>query len=208
MDEEISFEDLNLKPVNFFAFEMNCYEVKEFGHLSSKHLLPDLSELNHETTFADVSLGWNRQGIVAQVKVNHPYVASYSPKTGSGDGIEIFLDTRDLKSAGFNTRFCHHFLFTPEGGIELTHFRTEDAHDHCNPAFLVVKAELKKSYYILNIFIPSQCLYGYDPDQFSRMGFAYRINSKVEEPQHFCVNSNEYQIDQNPSLWSSLILIS
>lgn len=59
----------------------------------------------------------------------------------------------------------------------------------------------------MKIFIPSQCLYGYDPKQFDRLGFTYRINRAGGQPQHFSVISQEYQIDQQPSLWGSIKLV-
>jgi len=31
-----------------------------------------------------------------------------------GDSIELFIDTRDSKKAGFITKFCHHFIFFPD----------------------------------------------------------------------------------------------
>jgi hypothetical protein len=50
-------------------------------------------------------------------------------------------------------------------------------------------------------------LYGYDPKQFDRVGFTYRINRHGGNPQHFAVVSKDYQIDQQPSLWGSIKLI-
>jgi hypothetical protein len=58
----------------------------------------------------------------------------------------------------------------------------------------------------MKIFIPSQALYGYDVKQFDRLGFTYRINRTGGKPQHFSVNSQDYQIEQQPSLWSSISL--
>ena len=122
------------------------------------------------------------------------------------------IDTRDLKSAGFNTRFCHHFYFLAQAvegqqAGEITHFRTEDRHPLCDSQALECQIKSSSKDYILQIFIPSQCLYGYDPKQFDRLGFTYRINRVGGHPQHFTVVSEEYQIDQQPSLWGSLRLV-
>jgi hypothetical protein len=130
-----------------------------------------------------------------------------------GDSLELFFDTRDMKTTGFNTRFCHHFYFLAaevEGHIagEMTKFRTEDTHELCDPAELKVIPLLKKTGYTLQIFIPAHCLFGYDPDQFDRLGFAYRVNRAQGPAQHFCVVSEDYQIEQHASLWSSLKLIT
>lgn len=206
-----------LSPVNFFQIQAECYRVdKGFpglqGALLRKHMLPDMSALCADYPFAQVALGWNVEGIEAHVQVNQPCQRSSFPDVTRGDSVELFFDTRDVKTASFNTRFCHHFYFLPEAieghlAGEITRFRTEDVHELCDPNELRVKATFKNSSYTMQIFIPSQCLYGYDPDQFDRLGFTYRINRPNSSAQHFSVVSDEYQVDQQPSLWSSLRLV-
>ena len=90
---------------------------------------------------------------------------------------------------------------------ELTRFRTEDAHVLCDPMALKVQAKSKGSTQVVNLFIPLQCLHGYDPEQFARLGFSYRINRAEGFPQHFSVTTEDYQIEEQPSLWSSLRLV-
>lgn len=209
-------DDLNpifLTPINFFGFEVDCHKVPKKGcqKLGSHYLLPDTSQLCQEMSFADVALGWHSEGLACEVKVRAPVESVLFPSSHLGDSVEIFIDTRDMKSAGFNTRFCHHFCFLPQAvdGIaarEITHFRTEDAHELCDPALLEVQTQVKKNSYEMLLFIPKDCLHGYDADQFQRLGFTYRINRYQKQAQHFTVLSSEYQIDQMPSLWGSLVL--
>lgn len=206
-----------ITPVNFFQIQCNCHYIepgfpKLTGNRVRKHLLPNISQLCHEYSFAEIAMGWNSEGIEVLVSVTQPFLRASFPNLTQGDGVELFIDTRDVKTAGFNTRFCHHFYFLPEdvdGYIagEITRFRTEDAHDLCNSSELKVMPDLKKSNYSLQIFIPAHCLFGYDPDQFDRLGFAYRINRTQGPSQHFCVVSEDYQIEQQSSLWSSLKLV-
>lgn len=214
-DEPFSLGAISLAPVNFFAIEVDCCKVSSLDPeaLTSKFLLPDLSDLCCEDQFAQLFLGWNPSGIIAKVVVNKSIEHVVFPSPESGDSVELFFDTRDIKTAGFNNRFCHHFCFLPEPveGImarEVTRFRTEDAHTPCNPMDLQVSVLKKKlrGVYTMNIVIPAECLHGYDPDQFNRMGFSYRINRFGGPSQHFSVISAEYQIDQHPSMWSSLLL--
>lgn len=219
-DLVVDIEDrfLALSPANFFQVSIDC-PCLPAGSLDSltpknakKYLLPDTSSLCAEEHFADISLGWHAAGIGALVQVKSPFQQASYPDVSQGDSVELFLDTRDVKTAGFNTRFCHHFFFLPEPieghqAGEITHFRTEDAHELCDPKGLQVKAQLKSTGYILQIFIPTECLYGYDPDQFDRLGFTYRINRRHRSAQHFSMTSDEYQVEQQPSLWSSLKLV-
>lgn len=207
-----------LSPINFFQISLDCYSIKEnssFPQLKSiqkKYTLPDTSGLCGDEAFAKIAMGWNSEGIEICVEADtyHPEVRY--PEIAQGDSVEIFIDTRDVKTSGFNTRFCHHFFFLPESieghmAGELTHFRTEDAHELCDPKLLKVESQVKKNWYLMHIFIPAHCLNGYEPSQFNRMGFSYRINRRHGAPQHFSAVSSEYQINQQPSLWASVRLI-
>lgn len=210
-EEEIPLE---LRSINFFALQTDIRYLngKELVPDLKKNRLPDTSVLCDEFSFAQIAMGWHEEGLGFQIEVNQPYQRSSSTQIENGDSIELLIDTRDVKTSGFNTRFCHHFYFLPkndEGLLcgEITHFRTEDRHPHCDPSLLVLKSEFSSRSYKCKIFIPSECLHGYDPNQFTRLGFTYRINRVGGGPQHFSVVGDEYQLTQQPSLWSSLRLI-
>lgn len=209
-----------LTPVNFFQVSADCLYLnpakeKKFPNMTKtqaeKFLLPDLSLVCGEDSFSDVSLGWNEDGLEAYVQVYHPFKKAFYPDVERGDSVEFFIDTRDVKTSGYNTRFCHHFFFLAEGveghfAGEITKFRTEDIHPLCDSNELKIKSLVQPGGYFLNIFIPSHCLYGYDPDQFKRLGFAYRINRSDGFSQHFTVVTEDFPIEQQPSLWGSLQL--
>lgn len=204
----------SLNPVNFFALACEChYLPKKENPLSfSQHGLPSTHLLTQEYSFSQVALGWHEEGIGCSIQINQSFTKSSYPDVKKADSIELFIDTRDLKSSGFNTRFCHHFFFLPQPveGIscgEITHFRTEDSHPLCNCQLLFCQTSFTKKDYKVRIFIPAQCLHGYDPKQFDRLGFTYRLNRVGGKPQHFSVVSQDYSIDQQPSLWASLNLI-
>lgn len=211
------FEDkfVPLSPINFFQISADCHHTKSELTTSNlrTHQLPDISSISNEDSFADVAMGWNIDGIEVLVHIKEPMHEVYYPEVSRGDSVELFFDTRDVKTSGFNTRFCHHFFFLPEAfeghaAGEITRFRTEDVHELCDPRELKVKVlKGKKEGYTLIISIPSHCLYGYDPEQFNRLGFTYRINRAGGAPQHFSVMTQDYQIDQQPSLWSSIRLV-
>lgn len=203
----------SLSPIEFFAISYECRYLPKAERLSWASELPKTGVLCHEYNFAKVAMGWNEEGLSFLVQVNQPAVRSAYPGVARGDSVELFLDTRDVKTSGFNTRFCHHFFFLPQpveltSCGELTHFRTEDEnHPLCDPQALQLETQLKKESYQMKIFIPSQCLYGYDPGQVDKLGFTYRINRVGGPPQHFSVVTQDFQIEQQPSLWASLKLI-
>lgn len=216
------FEDkpIQLTPAGFFALGFDCRRLPAAAKGSDPHpmpsfpkyALPDTSFLCHEKSFAEVAMGWSEDGLAFQAKVKASPIQSSFPSIENGDSIELMIDTRDLKSAGFNTRFCHHFFFLPqtiEGHTagEITRFRTEDIHPLCDPSDLYSQAKVAGKEYAVKIFIPAKCLLGYDPRQFDRLGFTYRINRFSGASQHFSVVTEEYPIDQQPSLWSSIRLV-
>lgn len=202
-----------LAPIGLVAVSADChYYAADNRSMGASHTLPDTSVLCSEESFTQVRMGWSEQGLSINVQVLKPYEEGFFPEVHRGDSVELFIDTRDLKTAGFNTRFCHHFYFLGRPvdgklGGEITRFRTEDVHEWCDSAELSVKPHLGRKEYTLEIFIPAHCLHGYAPDQFDRLGFTYRINRVLGHPQHFSVNSDDYSIDQQPALWGSLKLI-
>jgi len=199
-------------PIDFFAFTCDVHEGEWKKPLKKKHTLPEFSELLFEDPFAKVLLGWNQKGLLFEVSVTKPFEECFFPDFRKGDSIELFIDTRDLKSAGFLTRFCHHFVILPTPidevhAQEVTAFRSEDQHEICDPEKIGVKGEFGRRSYRLQIVLPSECLHGYDPSAFDRLGFAYRINGVGRDPQHFALSSEYLAIENIPSRWASLSLV-
>ncbi len=200
-----------LLPVHFFAIEVDCHRG-DLESVGRKHHLPHTSLLCDEEAFAEVYLAWDEKGISAQIEVSALVQKICHPNVDAGDAIELFIDTRNVKTSGYNTRFCHHFFFLPEAvdGMqagELTHFRGEERHSLAEGGDLSVSCRKHRSGYQMRLFIPEQCLHGYAPDQFSYLGFSYRISRHRAAPQHFSAASSEFQIAQQPSLWATLKLV-
>ncbi|HRD55822.1 MAG TPA: hypothetical protein PLC42_05430 [Parachlamydiaceae bacterium] len=210
-------EGFSLAPINFFQLSLDCKELeKPYPSLmkakGDKYLLPATAALTDEENFATLFMGFSSNGIEVLVSIEKPIEKCFYPAITKGDSVELFFDTRNVKTSGFNTRFCHHFFFLPEAVEdhqlgEITKFRTEDAHELSSSSDLQLKVKSLPKGYSLEIFIPKQSLHGYDPEQFGQLGFTYRINRYHGEPQHFSALTAEYQIEQQPSLWSSLKLV-
>lgn len=190
-------------PADFFCCHVDVF-VKET-------VLPDLSIHLAQESFARVSLSWSEDSLKGTVLVKDPLGDSFFPDYQKGDAIEIFIDTRDNKKAGFASKFCHQFVFFPkeiEGsyGREITKFRSEDSHPLCDASLLSVKVELSKESYLLTFTLSKEELYGYDPTELTKLGFAYRIYRGKGKEQCFPFSAKSFDPLQNPSLWASLSL--
>jgi len=212
--------NLSLEPLHFFAIGADLLYFKGMRGtaLPKSHTLPVLSSFFGKKAFAQVALGWNEEGIFAEVHSGSRTPRVFFPDFQKGDSIELFFDTRDMKNVGYSHKFCHHFFFLPlpfeeEGekiqGGEITKFRGEERHELADSSlFFIDCKEGGKKGYVLHIFIPKECLFGYDPSSFHRLGFTYRINQSGGLPQYFSASAEEYSIEQHPSLWASLDIIT
>lgn len=197
-------------PADFFTVELTIpYVQQPMKPLKNHALLPNFSDLLQEKHYAKVFMSWHEDGLVFDVHVDDLFNQAAFPHFRKGDSIELFIDTRNLKSAGFLTKFCHHFVILPipVDGIhaqEMTIFRTDDRHDLCDPKKIFIKREEEKRSSRLKIFLPKECLYGYDPVRFHRLGFAYQINRCNGDLQHFILSSEYMAIEKENALWVSV----
>jgi hypothetical protein len=206
-----------LLPLEFFslscAIQHSAFSRQDPSSraMRSKHLVPDTAELLGEEKFAEVALAWNAEGLCIEVFVDKPFEEANFPLYSKGDAIELFFDTRDLKTVGFATRFCHQFVILPQAvqdiqALETTHFRTEDTHPLCDGSEIDVQTQFHDNSYSVRILIPAHCLHGYDPKSYDRIGFTYRIHRTGGAPQHFAVSSEHFAIEQAPKSWASVTM--
>ncbi|MFN0065462.1 MAG: hypothetical protein ACKVOH_04415 [Chlamydiales bacterium] len=192
-DDIIPFE-----PIHFFQLQVDI----------SKE--PVLLPFFGEEELGKVYMGWEKEGITLRFSLNRLFDAPEFPEYLSGDAVEIFLDTRDVKSQTL-TRYCHHFFVLPERvdtvqAGEVTRFREEEKRELADPNLLKIHSSKVKGKRVLEIFLPSQSLYGYDPSQFGRLGFTYRIQAQDGKMQYFSASPDDFRIEQTPSLWASINL--
>jgi Carbohydrate family 9 binding domain-like len=207
------FEEIPaLSMLSFFDLKSDIFFAEKLIDITAKkYLLPSTNEILAEEKFADVHIGYNNLALYFHIKVDKAFEEINSIDFRRADSVEIFIDTRDIKDKTFVSQFCHHFVFYPESingfyGKEITRFRTEEIHPLCSPKDLKITPFLSKNNYVLDIEITSSALFSFDPTSFNRIGFTYRINRKLNPPQHFALSSSEYKIELFPALWASLEL--
>lgn len=207
-----SFDEIPpFSPLSFFSVRDTILHGKEIPSnplKRKKYLVEPTTEVTGQGKNSSLYMAWHSSGLTIEVESKKEFQESHYPRFVSGDAVEIFIDTRDMKNAGFITRFCHHFLFLPRPAndvqkTEITRFRTDDTHDLAPDEELQLTVDKKK----MAIFIPSHCLHEYDPDNFDRIGFSYRIHQYRGDVQDFAPDVTHYPCDQQPALWPSFSLI-
>lgn len=213
MQNNASFEGI-AQPAYFFALEADCrrLEKQAFESLHKKYLLPSFGKLWDEEIFAKVYMAWSESALhwTFVVEQEGPPKVSY-PKVEQGDSIELFIDTKNLKTAKLTHRFSHHFYFLPERieGVmtgEITRFRTEDTHPLCNADDIELTITHSKKGYVAEIVLSEKCLVGLQPEEKGCIGFSYRINRASGPAQHFAPSSHHCTIDQHPYLWPQVYI--
>lgn len=179
--------------------------------------LRNFAELDGQTNFADVRLGWNEFGLAVQLEVRGKKqpAAGDADRPKSCDGLSLWIDTRDARASHRASRYCHHFLFLAAGGGAdreepfLTQAKINRAQQDAplaNLADIPFRAHRIKGGYRLEAFLPAAALYGYDPEEHSRLGVYYVVRDQELGDQFLSVNW-DFPFSDDPSLWAVLELV-
>ncbi len=193
-----------LPPLHFFSLAVDLPRGKSV-------LLPDTSEYLGEESFAAIRMKWEESGLAFDILFHKPFEGAFYPEYSRGEAVELLIDTRDLKTAGFPTKFCHRFLILPQAvgemrAQEITRFRAEESHVLCDKSLIAVDSEFAKKSFRVKIELPAEALHGFDPKTFDRLGFTYRIFRTGGAAQHFALTSRFCAIEQQNALWATLVL--
>ena len=212
--------NLNIPVRSFFTFEQTSPSVDDTSFLrgtlsgwGKANLLPDLMALDGKTSYADVYFGWNRDGIYFGVDVKGvPGLEVQPARPLKGDGIQIWVDTRDVRDAHRASRFCHHFYFLPSGGRsdgplagQVRIRRAREQGKPCEPQSLTVASRVTKKGYRLSAFLPADILTGFEPEDNNRFGFAYLIRDRRLGRQYWTADE-PLPVAYDPSLWGTVVL--
>lgn len=189
---------------------------KSLVDLPSTCRLPEGARLEGRTPWAEVCIGWNPRGlgIVVQAEgLGDPKLSADRPE-GFAD-VQLWVDTRDTRDVSRATRFCHRFsaairLQRPGKGLVVEVSQKPIARAVADApivrgAPIESRADLTRSGWTLEVFLPAAVLNGFDPETNRRLGFAYQVSDHIREDQFLGVG-REFPIGENPSLWSTIEL--
>jgi hypothetical protein len=196
--------------------------ARPFLDLEAGPHIPDVSALDEAASFAKIEAGWNESGIGFRVAVTGKKmpVAEVADEPLESDGLQIWLDTRNTQTIHRASRFCHHFAFLPSSTISSNRggrknetaaayqfsiaLAKEDAPSN-RAGLLRAAAKAIPGGYVLDAWIPAECLAGYEPDANPLLGFYYLVRD-AELDEQFLAVGREFPFDHDPSLWSTLEL--
>jgi hypothetical protein len=176
-----------------------------------------VSDVAEGALWHEVRVAWNAHGLGISVEVHgkRRAVAAHVGSPEVGDGIDLWIDTRDTRDVHRATRFCHHFQLrlAPRAGGELG-VRIENVAIHRamgSPGSAVsarhhARAWPKVGGWLLEWFLPAEGLSGYDPEINRRLGICYEVRD-AERGSAFLTVGREFPIAEDPSLWSTLELV-
>ncbi len=221
-----------LLPKRFmFRFSLACsYREKLWtpkgAQLGEEHKLVDISTLEgrgdistlegRDESFADVRAAWSEAGLVVSVCVSGKKRAPWcrDSKPDDSDGLQVWIDTRDVHNVHRAGRFCHRFVFLPSGGGKkseeavvqwLPINRARQHPNSINPKDLKVRVERRDDGYFLEAFIAATALTGFDPEEHPRLGFNYAIIDRELGTQTLSPGE-PMPYEEDVSLWPTLEL--
>lgn len=216
-----------------FHFRLNCRRAdvlwkNDRAALDESFRLPNLDELEFSPPSGkaasvsgtsgplDFRIGWNSSGLALSMHLSGKSrpLRSRQQQPEESDGLQICLDTRDVRNVHRATRFCHRLVFLPgtpgprgekPSAVWIPIHR---AKNHPNPVAverMAVRTEFFDDGYRLDAQIPADILTGFDPDEHPVLGFHYVVVDQELGSRYFLVGP-PFPHDQDPSLWASLEL--
>ena len=184
--------------------------------LSAEYRIDNYAAMDAQKNFAEVCLAWNESGIGLQVEVRGKQqlpVGNPDRPRGS-DGVTLWLDTRDARAGHRGSRTCHQFHFLATGAgrehdepafVQAKIYRALEDAPVALASHVLFKVHARKSGYIMEAFLPTAVLNGYDPHEHRRLGFFYGVRDD-ELGEQLLNLTPEFPFWEDPSLWGVLDL--
>jgi hypothetical protein len=184
--------------------------------LPESSALPDTGALAGNPSWADVRTAWNPSGLAVAVEVTGKSgPITRDPIGGSaGEGLTLWVDTRDTRTIHRATRFCHRFSFTlkpSREGLNVVVAQKPIARaladaPSADLGSIATRADLIRGGWRLEAFLPAEALNGFDPDTNRRLGVAYQVTD-LEREDRFLTVGRDFPVGEDPSLWAVLELV-
>lgn len=180
--------------------------------------VPLMSELEGSQPFTELRVAWNPEGLAISVTVKgtkRPPTA-HPDLPDNSDGVRLWIDTRDTRNIHRASRFCHLFQLFPLGGgprgtdpiaRQLPVARAGEDAPEIDTERLLLEGEVSKTGWRIDVWFPKETLNGFDPVGLGRIGFYCHVRERQLGHDYYSVGE-DFPFSADPSLWSSLELIS
>ena len=166
--------------------------------------------------WANVRAAWSEAGLAFSVHVQGKRQPPWcrAGRTEDSDGLQVWIDTRNVHNVHRAGRFCHRFVFLPLGGDRkldqpvadvLAINRARELPKPVREGLLKVQSHKRADGYVLDTLIPAEALTGFDPTEHPRLGFTYAVVDRELGEQTFSVGK-PMPYHNDPSLWATLEL--
>jgi hypothetical protein len=165
----------------------------------------------------DLRAGWNPHGLGFALAVTgrtRP-VLSDPEDPPRLDALELWIDTRDTQTVHRATRYCHHLFVLPVGGgpegrealvRPLPVARAREDAPLADEGEYLVRSQVARGGYLLEVWLASEVLFGFDPATQPRLGFFCCVHDLEHGRSPFSVG-DAFPATSDPSLWHSLELV-
>jgi len=205
-----------------YRFRFPCeYVAANTAALDDIYQLPNVNRLENTDLQNNLPyefrIGWHETGLFFSLIVSEKKQSLWcrSTQPDESDGIQICLDTRDIKDIHRASRFCHRLLFMPIGGgrdqsqptaFWLPIHRAKEHPNSIDLSQIKMQSKVLPDGYRLNIFLPGKILTGFEPAEYPSLGFHFVVMDREYSNGYFLV-APPLPHDQDPSLWGTLTLV-
>lgn len=222
-----------VSPRFIFRFSLPCryrarlWTAKGAG-LDESFRLVGLEELEHPGRRPDFRAAWSESGLAFSVLVEGKRQPPWCSETrlSDSDGLQIWIDTRNVQNVHRAGRFCHRLVFLPCGGetgekgdrrprskspfspplaAVVPINRAREPHGPIHDGQLKVLSSILADGYSLDAFVPAEVLTGFDPEDHRSIGFNYAVLDR-ELGDHTLSAGSPMPYREDPSLWATLEL--
>ena len=205
-----------------YRFRFPCNYAEPGTVLGESYQLPNVNQLDksglQNKLPYDFRIGWNETGLLFLLIVSGKSQSLWCRATApdESDGIQICLDTRDIKDIHRASRFCHRLLFMPTGSgrdqsqplaVWLPIHRAREHPNSIDLSQIKMKSDISATGYRLDVSLPGKILTGFDPSEHPNLGFHFSVSDR-EFGKSYLLVAPPLPHDQDPSLWGTLAMVA
>ncbi len=177
---------------------------------SERELMPPLAELAGGEQYADLYLAWNGDGLYLALSVpKQERVVINRQSPGTGDALQLFIDTRGAETGHRATQFCHHLVVFPTGAgpederpsvVQRPLRRALQRAPEADFDAIGVASSLGSERYVVELGFPPESLHGYEPEEGLRIAMA-AVVSDIQRGTQYWGTAPDLPYLWDPSTW-------